>query len=404
MDIPATASSPFAASQVQAAEAARSAHAAIERSGFVQARVGGTPLEMGLQHGEILRQHIRDLLDAMYHHVLFGTPGAMGWGIRQAVRTVSRVMAPQIPLRYRQEMAGIAHAANVPYGDILLVNCFDDVLANLRLLGALFGRLGCSTFALLPDRTEDEELICGRNLDYFVESAAGDDPWAATRFLRDNVAVVEFAPVDRASFVGVGWPGFVGTVTGMSARQMVVGSMVVATPRTWPLATPAPFLYRRIMEETGTLDGAIDLLRRAKRSQGNNVLVGSGREGTAAIVEFTPSRVAVRGPNDGWIFSTNHFNHPSMRHFHGRFAHHNSLERYDRLDAMCGATADAPATVESASRFLADLERAKPEDDAYCSVWNPCTLYSTMFAPARGKLWVRAADRPDRPFEEVTLG
>jgi hypothetical protein len=232
MDVPATASSPFAASQVQAAEAARSTHGAIERSGFVQARVGGTPLQMGLQHGEILRQHIRDLLDAMYHHVLFGTPGFMGWGIRQAVRTVSRVMAPQIPLRYRQEMAGIARAANVPYGDILLVNCFDDVLANLRLLGSLFGRLGCSTFALLPDRTEDEELICGRNLDYFVESAAGDDPWAATRFLRDNVAVVEFAPADRASFVGVGWPGFVGTVTGMSARQMVVGSMVVATPKT----------------------------------------------------------------------------------------------------------------------------------------------------------------------------
>jgi hypothetical protein len=300
-------------------------------------------------------------------------------------------------------MAGIAHAANVPYPDILLINCFDDVLANLRLLGALFGRLGCSTFALLPDRTDGEELICGRNLDYFVESAVGDDPWAATKFMRDNVAVVEFAPADRASFVSVGWPGFVGTVTAMSARQTVVASTTVATPNTWMLATPAPFLYRRMVEEASTLDGAIDVLRRGKRSQGNNVLVGSGSEGTAAVLEFTPSRVAVRCPEDGWVFATNHFNDPSMKQFHGRFAHHNSLERYERLDDLCRGTAEAPASVEGAGRFLADLERPKPEDDAYCSVWNPCTLYSTVFAPTRGKLWVRAADRPDRPFEEVTI-
>src|SRR5581483_1746234 len=149
----------------------------IQRGGFIQIRVSGTPKEMGEQHGEQLRGEIRDLRDALHHHVLYGQPRLVGWGVRRAVRTVARIIEPNIPRRYRIEMAALARAADVPYRDILLLNCFDDVLANLRLLGTLMARLGCSAFALTPERTQGDELICGRNLDYFVESAAGEDAW-----------------------------------------------------------------------------------------------------------------------------------------------------------------------------------------------------------------------------------
>ena len=44
-----------------------------------------------------------------------------------------------------------------------------------------------------------------------------------------------------------------------------------------------------------------------------------------------------------------------------------------------------------------------PDANEYCTVLNPCTIYSTLFAPAQGRLWVRAADRPDRSFQEIAL-
>src|SRR5688572_3690051 len=166
----------------------------VQRDGFVQVRVTGKPRDMGLQHGEQLRDEIRGIIDAIHHHVLYGQPGALGWWVRQAVRSLAGLMATQMPRQYRHELQGIARAADVPYRDLLLINCFDDVLANLRLLGALFGRLGCSVFAVTAERTASRELICGRNLDYFVMSAAGEDAWAATNYMKEHLAVVEYAP------------------------------------------------------------------------------------------------------------------------------------------------------------------------------------------------------------------
>src|SRR6266542_5572311 len=114
--------------------------------GLAQISVTGRPYVMGVQHGEQLRDQIRSLIDAVYHHVLYGQPGIVGWGLRRGARTVTRTMEPFIPRRYREEMVGLARAADVSYRDVLLVNCFDDVLANLRIVAAMFGRLGCSAF------------------------------------------------------------------------------------------------------------------------------------------------------------------------------------------------------------------------------------------------------------------
>jgi hypothetical protein len=366
-------------------------------------RVAGPPHQMGLQHGEQLRDEIRGIIDAIHHHVLYGQPGALGWWVRQAVRATAGMLATRMPRRYREEVLGVARAADVRHRDVLLINCFDDVLANLRLLGALFGRLGCSAFAVTPDRTASGELVCGRNLDYFVMSAAGDDAWAATSYMKEHLAVVEYAPAGRAGFASVGWPGFIGAATAMSERGLVVSSLSVPTLANWAYATPATFTYRRIMEDAVDLDRAVEMIRGASRTQGNNVLLGSGSEGKAVVVEYTPRRMAVRVPQDGWIAATNHFNHPDMLRHDAKQAFQSSTERFARLGELCsseGACASEPADLGC---FLTDLETRFPDASEYCTVHNPCTVYSTLFAPARRTMWVRASDRADRTFQEISL-
>lgn len=374
----------------------------LKRDGFVQIRVAGDPYEMGVQHGELLRYEIRDLLDAVRRHVLYGQPGVVGWGARRAFRTVTTVLAMYIPLRYRREIAGIAKGADVRYRDLLLINCFDDACANLRLLGSLVGRLACSAFAVTPERTGGD-LICGRNLDYFIPSAAGDGVWAATDYMRQHLAVIEHAPADAATFVSVGWPGFVGAATAMSERGLVVANMTVATMRNNPFGMPAPFLYRRVMEEARGLDEAIDMLRRTRRTQGNNVLLASGDEGTAAVVEYTHRHIAVRRAEDGWIAATNHFSHPSMLGQHADLAYLSSTHRLARLGELCATDGQIGADVPSATRFLLDQCLRIPDGNEYCTVLNPCTVYSALFAPAERRMWVRAADRTERTFEEVRI-
>ncbi len=375
-----------------------------QRDGFRQISVSGSPLEMGLEHGELLRDEIRSLLDAVYHHVLHGQPGVVGWGLRRGARTVSRLMEPYIPRRYRAEMAGVARAANVSYRDVLLLNCFDDVLANLRMLGAMFGRLGCSAFAANASPDAPGELVAGRNLDYFVNSAVGDEVWAATDYMKRHVIVVEHVPEDASRFVSVAWPGFVGVATGMSEAGMVASALVVSTVRNRPLATPAPFLYRRIIEEASHIEDAVAILRRSRRTQGHNVLLASAEDGSAVVVEYTPWRFAVRGPKDGWLATTNHFVDPEMTRRYARFELLSSTDRLARLGDLCACDGMADGDLTAAGRLLLDTEIQSPNANEYCTIFNPCTIYSTLFAPARKRMWVRVADRPDRGFEPVDVG
>lgn len=372
------------------------------RDGFLHIRVGGSPEEMGLQQGELLRHEIRDLIGQVHRHVLYGQPGVIGWGIRQAARSAAAIMNAHVPERYRQEMKGIARAADVSYGDIVLVNCFDDILANLRLLGAMFGRLGCSVLALGPERTAMKRLLCGRNLDYFVAGSVADDAWAATNYMKEHLVATEYAPRDRFSFIGVGWPGLVGSFTGLSESSVAVASLSVRTIVNRPLATPAPFLYRQILEEATSLNQAVAFLRRAPRTQANNVLVASGREGSAAVVEYTPWRIAVRGLQDGWLVATNHFSHPAMLGRNPRQRYESSWDRSARLGELCNQRG-VDVGPEDIRDFMMDTHLRRPDATEYCRVFNPCTVLSSLLVPEEGRLWVRATDRPDRQFDELRL-
>jgi hypothetical protein len=117
-------------------------------------------------------------------------------------------------------------------------------------------------------------------------------------------------------------------------------------------------------------------------------------------VELTPWRLAVRRAANGWVAATNHFNHPTLTGFHGRYPIHNSAERLARLGQLCAEPALGQTGRERAIDLLTDVVRRVDTND-YGLVWNPCTVYSTVFAPARGRLWVRTADQPGRTFEEV---
>ena len=299
-------------------------------------------------------------------------------------------------------MRSLARAADVTYRQILLLSCIEDVLANLYQLGELFGRLGCCAFAAMGPRTVDGELLCGRNLDYFVPSAAGEDVWGATNYIKQAVVALEFVPHDAQSFLSVGWPGFVGVATGMNQGGICLGSLTVSTRRNWPMATPATFTYRDILQTATNLDQSIALLRTNSRTQGNNLLLGSASEQNARIVEFTPWDLIVREPEDGWICATNHFVTEQMlgRNSHGVIF--SSAERMSRLGELCGGGSLADGL--AAGAFLIDQSLRVPEANEYCGVFNPCTIYGVAFAPSRGELWVRVADRPNRAFERISLG
>src|SRR4029079_13411036 len=121
-------------------------------------------------------------------------------------------MHPNVPRELREEMRGVADGARVPYRDILLLNCFDDVLHALiqlnpllapvlhhRFVKPVLGFLGapptprptpgfaCSAFVLTGERSPTGRPIHGRNLDYLISDGFVDPDGIVPSELQQNV-------------------------------------------------------------------------------------------------------------------------------------------------------------------------------------------------------------------------
>src|ERR671938_1299735 len=106
---------------------------ALERhDGFVLVRLHGQPYEMGLQHGVALREQIWSLWRACERLILDARGRVYGWALRRALLGVASVMERCVAPDLRREMRGVAHGSGLAYGRVLLLNCLDDLMNNLR--------------------------------------------------------------------------------------------------------------------------------------------------------------------------------------------------------------------------------------------------------------------------------
>jgi hypothetical protein len=159
-----------------------------------------------------------------------------------------------------------------------------------------------------------------------------------------------------------------------------------------------PMLYRLIMQYAGSLGEAERIIRRAKLTIGNNLLLASGAEDDARVFELAPGCVAVRRPRDGVAVTTNHFLHEEMAPRQGGWVVQNSLDRCSRLGSLCEASGVSP---ERAAEFLRDGVSLAPDGNTWSCLENPGTILSTVAEPASGRVWVRVNGRPERRFVEL---
>jgi hypothetical protein len=377
-----------------------------QHPGFKLIRVTGSPAECGLQHGRLLRDEIRLLRSIFYHQVIYRNGPALGLALRSVMAPMLLAMQRHIPTDLRLEMRGIARGAGVPYWDILLFNCFDDLLHSLWLIPQflarfpiLRSRLACSSFSVHGSRTTGGHLLHGRNLDYEVVGGIMSGDGAVTKALKEHVVVIEYRPDRGHQFLSVGWPGVAGVVTSLNAPGL---SLACLTSTVWgetPNGLPLPLLYRCISQYADTLERGEALIRAARLTIGNNLHLASGASDESRVYELSPHGVAVREAADGALVATNHFVDASMTQRQTGWVVPASLDRHTRLQSLCASTLISP---EDATAFLRDAECLAPDGSLWSCLENPGTVYSTVTEPASGRIWIRTVDQPDRPFVEVS--
>lgn len=369
--------------------------------GFALVRVSGGPYERGLQHGRLLRGGVRRLREAFYRDIVYFHGRPIGLAFLATIAPILLALHRHIPGELRREMRGVAAGAGVPYWDILILNCFDDMLHSLWRIPPLVARLpfgsrfafACSSFALLGQRTQTGRLLHGRNLDYEVIGSLAAEG-SVTRALKESLAVIEYRPEGGHAFLSVGWPGVIGVLTGINQAGLSLACLTSTVAGETPNGVPLPLLYRQIIQTAATFAQAEQLIRRSKLTIGNNLMLSSGPANDARVYELSPGRVGVRTPKNGSLAATNHFGHEWMISRQNGWVAPSSVNRQIRLENLC---LEDNCSFEQAAAFLRDT-LSEADGDLWSCLENPGTVYSTVAEPASGRLWLRVNDRPGRDF------
>ncbi len=317
--------------------------------------VDGDPAAVGRQVGALAMRPAARLLDYPLDYIrsqvkLPLLPRVL-WAL---IRRKCRHLYANIPPAYRAEVDGIT-AACPDGGRLVPANTLFD-MANMGLR-PLFG---CSALVIPAHRSAAGGVLFGRNLDFFPLG-----------YLHDFSLVTVHRPhAGKLGFVSLGFPGFVGVVSGMNAAGLCLTRNEVLAPkvrRTFDAAgVPIAAALREVLETCRTTAEAVEGLSRVRHVTLSIVVVADPHH--ARIVEVTPDGVFAREVKEELTGCSNHFLDPAT----ANPAQANLYKTLDRHAALREFAASAAPKVGVADVWAA-LGRVHQ---------NELTLQSMVFDPA----------------------
>ncbi len=318
----------------------------------------GDGAQIGAEHGKVLGEQIKALQEQYLKRFLRDDRV-----YRQALMA-SMAFRSRLEREHLEEIGAIAEAAKIDPGQMLLANCFLDLVPSM----------GCSTMALAADASSDGVARFGRNLDFPSYGIADK-----------NSVLLIVKPKGRHGFAAVSWPGLVGVLSGMNEHGLCVANMEVGRPMRVPEAMPYTLLYRVVLERCRTVGEAVELLKKTPRQSANNLMMMDAA-GDRAVAEITPEGVVVRrGQEKKALLSTNHHRGEDQDTA-------GKCWRYDRMKTAA----------EKEYGRIGVLEIEKMLDGV---AQKDQTMQSMVFEPAKRVLYLAAGENATkRAYERIELG
>ena len=307
--------------------------------------LSGTAEEMGRQHGILLRKSIRNVVDRILYGVGVGSSFQKGkWFFREIEEAQQRLAAHMRP-EYLREMDALAFASGLEKEEVRLANYFPELFH-------------CSGFALFGEATAGGRMFHGRVLDYL--RGAG---------LEQNAVIQVMKPERGNAWVNVGYAGFVGSVTAMNEKQIAIGEMGGRGEGSWD-GKPMAQLVREVMEHANTIDEAVDIMRKSRRTCEYYYVISDGKSRRAVGIAATPTKFETV-----WAGQS----HAQLPHAIKDAVLMSAGDRYEKL---------AERVKKSHGRIdVADAQALMRRPVAMNS-----NIHSVLFAPDTTDFWVANAD------------
>ncbi|MEO6751691.1 MAG: C45 family peptidase, partial [Chthoniobacteraceae bacterium] len=305
----------------------------------------GTPEEMGRQHGTLLKKEVHDLVDRVLYGVGVGSSFEKGRWFFGEIEAAQARLAPFIDGRTLREMDAIALATGNDREEIRLANFFPELFH-------------CSGFALFGEATVGGKMFHGRVLDYL--RGVG---------LEQNATVIVTQPDEGNAWVNISYAGFVGSVTAMNEKHLAIGEMGGRGEGNWD-GKPMAQLVREVMENAGTLDEAVEIMRKGPRTCEYYYVISDAKTKQAVGIASTAKTFEVVKPGEA---------HPRLQHPIKDAVLMSAGDRYEKLAERVQA-GYGKFDAESARELM-----TRP-------VCMNSNIHSVLFDPETLDFWVANAD------------
>jgi hypothetical protein len=354
-------------------------------SGLYELYVEGEPFERGVANGKLTKDLVHyqeEVFTAQIHRLV---PSNFYLGVlKYFVGWFNRDLQDNITNEYQLEILGVSKAASPdfndiapPYQRILNYHAAHDIghaLQNMSLVG-------CTAFATWGSRSEDSTLIIGRNFDFYV----GDE------FARDKI-VAFYNPAQGHKFMMVTFGGMTGVLSGMNDQGLTVTINAAKSVVPDASATPVTLVTREILQYASTIQEAYDIVEKRTMFVAESFMIGSAKDGKAAIIEKTPDAIDFVEGTDEHLLSTNHFLGKTLGNTALNIEHVKtsaSAYRFQRLQELVQRT--QKNSVGNTARILRDQRGLRDKDIGLGNekaINQLVAHHGIIFQPEKKRMWI----------------
>jgi acid ceramidase/N-acylethanolamine-hydrolysing acid amidase len=205
-------------------------------------------------------------------------------GEEEIYRNVEYYKREVIPREYLEEIEFLSSLTAYSANEVLIANLYYDILK-------LF--FGCTAFAC----TSEHGILHARNLDWHTDN----------NLLNRHSQIFDFRKGGQTLFKSVGWPGFVGVLSGMKPHQFSLTLNAVLSPDPVEVAIPISFFLREVLSKADSYESAKEMLEKTTIASDCLLLLSGTKNDEMVVIERTPGRYATRTPENGQLVVTNEY-------------------------------------------------------------------------------------------------
>jgi len=362
----------------------------------------GTPYEMGLQHGMLLKQEIKE--GAVPHYTYF-IENSVSKNLKDDEFTKFFLKSfvnyyyilpfqPKIPKDAKDEIKGLVDATGIPYntylklvtipdtGSALVNEVYNFLEKDLEVFENIPSSLGCSGFIISKKGTKNKKLMHGRNLDY-----------QGVGFWDKSPTIIFYHPNKGQKYVsitsaGVGLAG----LTAMNESGLTLALHQNHSTEVSTSGTPIMAINNEVIRNAHNIDEAIEIITKLKPSAGWSILISDWKNQKAVVVETSSEKIKIRKLEKKHLVATNHYIIEEMKKTERNLTPIRNIEskvRYNRLEQLLNQQFGI-LDIQSAIKFLGDNydPYLKKERVFINTITKGSNLSSVLFVPEEGNFWV----------------